>query len=193
MRKVTVFSTKGRSKQVIETKATTWGELKKDLTEAGVSVSGVKAIVGENQNTLESSQASLPMGLQKNGTTDGDFTLFLTPVKVKSGNDKIDPTTMSYQECKEFIKKERGESDKAVEFFSSYTTKSHITLQALIMDYLKLNSEYPSAKQEMLDIVVQMSNLLQKLAASLEYYEEELPIDELQALEEQFENIMKNM
>lgn len=79
-RKVTIYNTIGNNKTVIETSAGVWGGLQEDLSRAGIHFSGMKAIVGETQGTLESNQAVLP---------EADFTLFLMPQKVKSGwNDE---------------------------------------------------------------------------------------------------------
>lgn len=82
---VTVYNTVGQNKKEVRSSATTWGELQDDLNAAGVSHRGMSVVVGETQNTLESSQAVLP---------EGDFTLFLMPQKVKSGwtdlNDLVD-------------------------------------------------------------------------------------------------------
>jgi hypothetical protein len=76
MKKVIIYSTGGQPGQVIETNAGTWAELQRELTTAGVRFSGMKAVIGENRNTLESAQAILP--------TSG-FSLFLMPIKTKSG------------------------------------------------------------------------------------------------------------
>src|SRR5690606_29812425 len=92
--KVTVFSTKGKKRTTVETTAQVWGDLKKQMNEEGIETSGMKSIIGETQLSLESNKAVLP---------DYDFVLFLSPIKVKSGCD-INPETMSYKECKEYIK-----------------------------------------------------------------------------------------
>lgn len=76
MKQVTVYSTAVSSSRTIETSAATWGELQSLLGEQGISYSGMKAVVGESQVTLESNAAILP---------DSNFTLFLLPQKVKSG------------------------------------------------------------------------------------------------------------
>jgi len=75
-RKVTIYNTIGSNQVGIESSANTWGELQSELNLRGVSYSGMKAVVGETQNSLESSAAILPTGA---------FQLFLMPQKVKSG------------------------------------------------------------------------------------------------------------
>lgn len=76
MRNIMLFSSLGKSHQVIESDAPMWGELKRELTRRNISLSNMKAVIGENQLTVESDEAMLP---------DGDFTLFLMNVKTKSG------------------------------------------------------------------------------------------------------------
>lgn len=84
-RRIRVYNTSGQNNKVIDSSATTWGDLKSDLDAHGISYSGMKVVVGETQNTLESVQAVLP---------EGEMTLFLMPQKVKSGSEynfMIDP------------------------------------------------------------------------------------------------------
>lgn len=76
MRKVTVVSTRENVRKEINSDATTWGQLKTEIERQGVSTGDMKAMIRENKNNLENDGASLP---------SGEFTLFLTPGKVKSG------------------------------------------------------------------------------------------------------------
>ncbi len=62
----------------IQTEATTWGELKSDLLDAGISTDGMKGVVRETKVSLEASDAQLP---------DTDFTVMLFTGKIKSGFD----------------------------------------------------------------------------------------------------------
>lgn len=75
-RKVIVVSTKDNDRKEIMTDATTWSELKAQIEASGLSVGDMKATVRDTKATLEHNQAVLPTG---------EFTLFLTPGKVKSG------------------------------------------------------------------------------------------------------------
>lgn len=77
MKRVTVYSTVGQQKHEVTVSANNWGELQRELSEHGVGTSGMKAVIGESQVTLESNQAEVP---------SNDFTLFLLPQKVKSGS-----------------------------------------------------------------------------------------------------------
>jgi hypothetical protein len=78
MRNITIFTTVGSRRDTLESDATIWSELQNDLDQADIQHDGLKAIVASTQNTLESSNATLP---------EGDFTLMLMPTKVKSGTD----------------------------------------------------------------------------------------------------------
>jgi len=86
MRTVNVVSTKGSLKQ-IQTNAFVWSQLVKDFEEQGFSVDGLKAIVAETKNTLESGDAVLPTG---------NFTLFLSPINTKAGADSDNQYEFDY-------------------------------------------------------------------------------------------------
>ena len=90
-RTVTVFNTVGSKKTIIETEAQTWEELKHDLDAKEIAHNGMRAIVGENQTTLESNGARLPLGLTVGSELTNDFTLFLSPRKIKSGKKEVFP------------------------------------------------------------------------------------------------------
>lgn len=76
MRNITTYSTLGDNMKVIQSAATTLGELRPDLDAHGVRYQGMKLMTNPGQVTLESLQAQLP---------EGEFQLFLMPDKVKSG------------------------------------------------------------------------------------------------------------
>lgn len=80
-RRVIVYSNIGDNVKEIMSNATVWEGLQGDLITANIPFSGMRAVVGSTQVTLESSQAQLP---------EGDFDLFLMPMKVKSGIDDLD-------------------------------------------------------------------------------------------------------
>lgn len=79
MRKVTIYSTTGKSSYVIDSEAAIWSDLQRDLSRNGISYSGMKVIIGDTRLVVESPNSTLP---------DSDFTLFLMPVKTKSGADR---------------------------------------------------------------------------------------------------------
>lgn len=139
MSTVTVFSTKGKKRSVVETNGVaTWGELKGILNSNGIETDNMKAIIGENQVTLESAKAILPL--------DFNFTLFLTPIKVKNG--VVDVSEMGYKECRSFIK-ENGGAEK----FGNYTHMTTAQLQSAIKEFLKVNAVVEEPIVETMDAI----------------------------------------
>lgn len=83
MKKVKIFSTRGQKGQIIETNATTWGELQADLSANGVEFEGMRAIIGENQVSLESAGAFLEFQGSLEGVSS--MSLILSPKTQKAG------------------------------------------------------------------------------------------------------------
>tara|TARA_R110000796_G_scaffold43634_3_gene107169 strand:+ start:12671 stop:12967 length:297 start_codon:yes stop_codon:yes gene_type:complete len=81
MRKITIVSTKIDGKTELQSSASTWDDLKTEFTSAGISTDGMKAMEKDTKVTYDNGKAVLPTG---------DFVLFLTPSKVKSGSDRIE-------------------------------------------------------------------------------------------------------
>ena len=75
MRKITVFSTKGVQKKSYETDVTTWADAKA-LIGRDYDLKTLAATESINRTDLVNDQAILP---------EGDFTIFLRPIKTKSG------------------------------------------------------------------------------------------------------------
>lgn len=83
---VTVFATRGNTKGVkVETEATTWAELKRDLAANNIDYSNMKAIVGETKTSLDLDNAVLPVGVTVGDKVSNNFTLFLSPKAQKAG------------------------------------------------------------------------------------------------------------
>jgi hypothetical protein len=74
MRKVTVVSTQANDRQTVDSNATTWGQLKAEIS--NIMNGDMKVTVRETRVDLVHEDAVLPTG---------DFTIFLFPAKVKSG------------------------------------------------------------------------------------------------------------
>lgn len=77
-RKIKVWSSVHGTKTV-ETTATTWGTLKRDLDSAGVKYSGMQAINGANKQTIQLDDANV----------ESLTTVFLVPEKTKSGAETV--------------------------------------------------------------------------------------------------------
>ena len=73
---VTVISAQGNAPKTIQTSATTWGALEAELNAQDIATTNMKAMVRETKGNLEAKDAVLP---------PTNFTLFLTPGKIKSG------------------------------------------------------------------------------------------------------------
>lgn len=120
---VTVYNTAGASKKEVQTNATTWQELQVDLTKAGVTYEGMKAILGGSHLTLESGTAVLPTE---------DFKLFLSATKVKSG-----VSTLSYPDAKDAVKAYRvyaieEEDEDLLALIGNCSGKSELELNMLV-------------------------------------------------------------
>jgi hypothetical protein len=76
MRTITIAAMNLGTPVEITTAASTWGELKNDLANNNIEYNNMKAMIRETETSLEGNNAVLPTG---------DFVLFLTPDKVKSG------------------------------------------------------------------------------------------------------------
>lgn len=137
MRNVVISTSKGKNAK-IETGATTWGQFSQELRSVhGYDLSGLKAIVGGLNVTLESTEAVLP---------NTNFTLFLSPVKIKAGGYDLawsveDVNTLSYVDLRTELKSIRTQASEAddietMEFIGNYTHSSVDELKA------KLKSVY---------------------------------------------------
>jgi hypothetical protein len=132
-RVISIISTRGE-KVKVPFSGTAWADLKKILERGGTDVNGksfsafslsnMKCVESINKSTLEHPQAVVP---------DGDFSLFLMPVKSKSGASLS--RTEAYGKIKGFIEQD---GDRAKAHFNSeknYTTKSTDALNELIESY----------------------------------------------------------
>ena len=76
---VLVFSTQSSDRPTVQISGgAKWSELKNAIQAAGISTSNMKAMVRASRTTLEHNDAIIP---------NEDFTLMLTPGKVKSGKN----------------------------------------------------------------------------------------------------------
>lgn len=129
-RNVRVVSTVGEKKATLQTNALTISELRSQLTQSGYSLSNTKIIEGESQVTFEQENARLPLT---------DFTIFIMPVRTKSGADW---SKAGYKELREEIKRLKGEISEASfkAAFGNYTQSSTPELQKLVVAYYKKNT-----------------------------------------------------
>lgn len=89
-RKITVITTKTHKTQVIESAATTLGELKTDLSKAGVDYTDCTFFEGLTKIELKNDAAILPHDVPYKGTTTNNLVFMITNAskKIKSGSDR---------------------------------------------------------------------------------------------------------
>jgi hypothetical protein len=76
-RTITIISTQGDQRVTLDTNVSTWGQLKEEINGEGtMSANDAKAMIRGTRESLNSNGDVLPTG---------DFTVFLTPSKIKSG------------------------------------------------------------------------------------------------------------
>lgn len=91
MRKITVLSEKNQSKVVLESNATTLGELKAALRENGISFDSDSVFKeGKSKTILTTDESVLPSNIPWKGETTNDLVFMITAPhkKIKSGMDR---------------------------------------------------------------------------------------------------------
>lgn len=86
-RKITIVQTKNQKKTVIQSSATTLGELKSDLTRNGIDYDGMVFYEGLTKTELKTDESLLPHDVERNGSTTNELVFMLTNIqkKIKSG------------------------------------------------------------------------------------------------------------
>lgn len=144
-RKVTVVSTKNNKVKFYETAATTWGELNAEINK-DFEMSNLKATENVNKTTLEHIDAVLP---------EGEFRVFLRPVKTKSGHDfdnmkfgELRATFKEDEEVKKFLTGKVSASgrnwtqlktDELKSFLKEYHSKAQLKSQVVTDDIVEEN------------------------------------------------------
>lgn len=142
-RKVTVYNTLGGNMTPVETSATTWSELQRDLDRYGVSYSGMSAVIGATQVSLESPAAQLPTE---------PFQLFLAAKKVKSGAiSGYDESIIDWSQGMKWDGEDWDEPTNTPEDYEFATTRDLAIARAMkarfylnkVITYLTTSSEGP--------------------------------------------------
>ena len=86
-RKITVISNKGQYKKVMNSAASTLGELKVDMTAVGIDYYGMSFLEGLTRTELIDNASQLPTNVNYRGTVTNDLVFYLTATnkKIKSG------------------------------------------------------------------------------------------------------------
>ena len=89
-RKITIISTKNHSTKVINSAATTLGELKTDLNNAGIEYTDCTFFEGLTKTELKNNDAILPHDVPYKGTITNNLVFMITNAskKIKSGVDR---------------------------------------------------------------------------------------------------------
>lgn len=89
-RKITIISTKNHSTKVINSAATTLGELKTDLDNAGIVYTDCTFFEGLTKTELKNNDAILPHDVPYKGTITNNLVFMITNAskKIKSGADR---------------------------------------------------------------------------------------------------------
>ena len=89
-RKITIISTKNHSTKVINSAATTLGELKTDLNNAGIEYTDCTFFEGLTKTELKNNDAILPHDVPYKGTITNNLVFMITNAskKIKSGADR---------------------------------------------------------------------------------------------------------
>lgn len=131
---VTVFSTINQRKIVLSSRATTYGELRGELSQhisdSYLDLDNSRVVEGYSKLAIESDGAQLPTNIKTPNGVTNDLTLVITPKsKIKSG---VSPTRAElYDEIGELIQQD----PRAKEYFKYFTNKSNSVLYDMIQKY----------------------------------------------------------
>jgi len=132
----------GGTPSTFESEAETWGEFKSEIRGEYNFPTSHTAILGETVGVLIN-ESKLPDEVtNKDGAKVNTYHVFITPAKSKSGKGK-DFLETSYKECKALIKKLRGESELAKDFFGDYTHMSTAKLREMLTSWYKSEDSMP--------------------------------------------------
>jgi hypothetical protein len=141
--------------QIFKTNADTFKELKQELTK--IDFKNKRVVVRETRTTLQLDQAKLP---------DYDFTLFLQPLKVKSG---VALDTKNFQQlrglCKEAVKKDINFKYKYLKSNNTYGTATEMRIS--LNKFYKESNAVPEIKNTQKEsIVVAKENVKSQVTTS---------------------------
>ena len=146
-RKVTIINNKTQSQKVIQAStATTLGELKREMREAGIEYGGMTFFEGHLRAELKDDASILPTNIPYKGQVVNDLTFLLT-----APEKKIQSGAMSRSEAYNAIKA-RGLQDECVKRFGKNFTMCKT--QDLI-DLLGEGSSEPAPVKEKKEVVVE--------------------------------------
>lgn len=132
-RKITVISNKGQYKKVMNSAASTLGELKADMTAVGIDYNGMSFLEGLTRTELIDDASQLPTNVNYRGTVTNDLVFYLTATnkKIKSGFD----SPMTRQEVYEVIRASQDLQNKVKDLYGrNFTQVSTDNLVHIIIE-----------------------------------------------------------
>jgi hypothetical protein len=136
----------------LSTNATTFGELKQDMVNAGITIDGLSFLEGYTKTEFTQDSAALPQSVMYKGQmkTDLAFMLSRPDKNIKSGAcdcEKCNETevriTRTRKECYDYIKEHNLQDEIKAEFGRPYTNVSTVDLDS----YIQYIVNYDAAKQ----------------------------------------------
>lgn len=148
-RKITIISSASQSRKEIMSSAETLAELKRDLTNAGISYNDMTFMEGYTKTELKSDESVLPVNVptkkrdaEGNVITTNELVFMLTAPqkKIKSG-------AMSYSEMKAYVKNNNLAEEFKKKFHKNYTQGSSSEFTKFIASVTKTETkkEAPAA------------------------------------------------
>lgn len=133
-RKITVVQTKNQKKSVVMTDATTLGELKSALNEAGIDYEGMTFYEGLSKTELKQDSSILPHDIERNGVVTNELVFMLT-----NTNKKIKSGAMSRNELYDYIKKNNLKDEVYKRYKKNFTMCKTIDLQIIVEGHMNCN------------------------------------------------------
>lgn len=149
-RKITVVQTRNQKKSVVMTAATTLGELKEALDEAGINYDGMTFYEGLSKTELKQDSSILPHDIERNGTVTNELVFMLTNTdkKIRSG-------AMLRPELYTYIKTNNLQAEVQRKFGKNFTMCKTADLQSVVDAHvnskpavLRLATGAPTVKKE---------------------------------------------
>lgn len=166
-RKITIVSTKNQKKSVIMSSAETLGELKQDLTSAGIDFEDMTFYEGTSKTELMTDSSYLPKDVPYTNRTTGEttitnelvFMLTNTNKKIKSGSYR----TNLYSQIKE-----KGLQQACIDKFGkNYTQCSNHDLDALLLDVVSASAPSNTCSCEPFSVDIEAREAIDVLAKAL--------------------------
>ena len=142
-RKITIVSTKGQTKKVIMSSATTLAELKADLRQNGINYDGMTFFEGTSKTELKTNESILPHDVPYKGTITNELVFMLT-----NTNKKIRSGAMSRMEAYQAIKSMGLQEECVKRFGKNFTMCKTADLISLVEEAGKKPASVPTPKAE---------------------------------------------